>query len=251
MSDTSLPFALYNGVLSRLKHDFDLEELPSGQGSVPYLPIHSQSPVFEGRAGEMRRFRGRGLFQVVTISIVVPTIKLDSHMLFAFTPSSSAIPHFTVDSVHAGDTYAFHLDLIPRVDLGANLHYIEQVYDPLTALYDETSAIDGLSAPKLSPKQRAIMSPWMLAARADESAFKRIETAVDGYYSHWLSLVENNIDVSSLSYESLAERDQLNKALIFNPEIDPVWHQITPLVGREIARQQIETLKLTGDRVSV
>ena len=73
---------------------------------------------------------------MVTSTIVVPPIQLDSHMMFAFTPSDSAVPHFTLDSVRAGDHHAFHLDLIPRLDLGAHLAYMDACFTPLTPTFD-------------------------------------------------------------------------------------------------------------------
>ncbi len=246
MTNQSLPFQLFNNVLERLTTDFNLQELPRESGTTPSLLLESQSPVFSGRVGEMRRFRGDNLFQVVTISIVVPPIQLDSHMLFAFTPSDAATPHFTVDSVHAGDTYAFHLDLIPRVDLGADLYYLDKVYEPLTTVFDNTNALEGLSAPKLSPKQRAIMSPWMLAARASKDAFGNIQSAVDQYYDHWQELVTSGDLNANYSEDHLEARDQANKRLLFNPDIDLVWQQITPLIGADVADRLLATLKLCG-----
>ena len=68
---------------------------------------------------------------MVNISLVVPHFHLDSHMIFAFTPENSAVPHFTLDSVANGDNYAFHLDLIPRVDLATSLPYLDTVWDVL------------------------------------------------------------------------------------------------------------------------
>jgi hypothetical protein len=194
----------------------------------------------------MRVFKGDPLFQVVTSSIVVPALQLDSHMVFAFMPSNSGIPHFTVDSVEAGDTHAFHLDLIPRVDLGSNLSYLEEVYDPLTAACESAREIEGLTRAHLSPKQWAIMSPWMLANRATEDAFTEIKKTVDTYLDHWFSLVEKGLSAAALenvTEQELASRDKRNKQIIFNPTVDPVWQRIAPMVGEEAAAKQIEMLQ--------
>ena len=58
-----------------------------------------------------------------------------------------------------GEQYAFHLDLIPRVDLGANLDYMNAVFNPLTGIFTEACAIEGLSPAEISPRQKALMSP--------------------------------------------------------------------------------------------
>jgi len=171
-------------------------------------------------------------------------------MIFAFTKPESHIPHFTLDSVMAGPHFAFHLDLIPRADLGANLKYMNAVFDNLTPIFDEAKKIEGLTAAQLGPKQYALMSPWMLAYRASESAFEQIQTPVNGYLEHWFNLVENGIPADAVPASDFAVRDQLNRNAIFDPEVDKVWAQVERLVGaetgaklREILRnQEVETI---------
>ncbi len=241
----SLPKALHEKVLKAIVERFDLVEDLAEDGG-PFLPLNSHIPMHEGSVGYMRRFTGNPMFQVVTSSIVVPALQLDSHMVFAFTPSGSAVPHFTVDSVCAGEHHAFHLDLIPRMDLGSQLSYMNEVFLPLTESWERGSAIEGLSRAHLSPRQLGIMSPWMLANRATESAFVEIGSVVDDYLNHWFGLVENGISteaLNGLSASELIERDRRNKFAIFNADVDPVWQRIAPLVGNEAAEKQIETLR--------
>ena len=90
-------------------------------------------------------FAGGPVQRLVSCTIVVPPIGLDSHMLFAFTADDSPVPHFTVDSVRNGEDYAFHLDLIPRVDLAVSLAYMDQVFVPLTEEFERHRELDGLS----------------------------------------------------------------------------------------------------------
>jgi hypothetical protein len=241
----SLPKALHEKVLNAIVARFELSEDFAEDGG-PFLPLISQIPMHDGSVGYMRRFTGNSLFQVVTSSIVVPALQLDSHMVFAFTPSDSAIPHFTVDSVCAGEHHAFHLDLIPRMDLGSQLAYMNEVFLPITDSWERGSAIEGLSRAHLSPRQLGIMSPWMLANRATESAFVEIGSVVDDYLNHWFSLMDKGISAGALngvSAQELIQRDQRNKFAIFNPDVDPVWQRIAPLVGQEAADQQIATLR--------
>ena len=234
--------------MDRIIARFGLEEV-LGADSGPWLPLECQAPVFEGPIGQARVFRGPPLLQLVTSTIVVPPIQLDSHMLFAFTPATSPVPHFTLDSVKAGANHAFHLDLIPRLDLGAQLAYMDECFTPLTQAYEQGEAMDGLSKAQLSPRQRAIMSPWMLAKRATAEAFAGIDELVSAYLEHWFQLVEQGVSAAALGGirpEELAARDRLNKAIIFNREVDKVWDQITPLVGAEAANAQLEMLRRTS-----
>lgn len=190
--------------------------------------------------GSLRLFSGDKVHKMVYIGLVVPPIGLDSHMIFAFTKPESHLPHFTLDSVMAGPYFAFHLDLIPRADLGANLKYMNAVFDNLTPIFEEAKKIEGLTAAQLGPKQYALMSPWMLAYRASESAFEQIQTPVNGYLDHWFNLVENGIEADAVPASTdFAERDQLNRDAIFDPEVDKVWAQVSRLIGEETS----ETLR--------
>ena len=247
-SAASLPDALLQNTLNRVVETFGLAEV-AGESGGPWLPLVCQAPMYEGSVGQVRVYRGGPLFQVVTSDIVVPPIQLDSHMMFAFTPSDSAVPHFTLDSVRAGDHHAFHLDLIPRLDLGAHLAYMDACFTPLTQTFERGQAMPGLSPAQLSPRQYAIMSPWMLAKRATAEAFAAIDELVDAYLEHWLGLVAEGVPAAALEgadAAALIERDRRNKAIIFNREVDKVWDQITPLVGEDAAQRQIDLLRRTS-----
>ncbi|WP_428821010.1 hypothetical protein [Microbulbifer sp. MCCC 1A16149] len=235
MSAASRPQALAQKTRDRVIEKLGLTELPGDDGG-PYMTLESHAPMAQGKVGEVRVYTGGPLQQMITCAIVVPQIGLDSHMLFAFTPGESPVPHFTLDSVGAGGHWAFHLDLIPRVDLGANLAYMDEVFTPLTEACKSGRAIEGLSEAQLDPRQLAVMSPWMLAHRATEEAFANIDGTVDAYLEHWFSLLEKGVSEAALDDVDsvrLAERDRRNRAIIFDPLVDKVWNQIGGLIGAE------------------
>lgn len=223
--------------LDKLRERLDLAE-------VETIPL--TSPMMPEPVGKVQVFSGEKISKAVYIGMSVPFIKLDSHMIFAFTDKDSAIPHFTLDSVNNDTTYAFHLDLIPRVDLGANLEYIDAVYGGLSEEFERASQIEGLSKAHLNPRQLAVMSPFMLVNRAETEAFKKIFDSVDVYLKHWFSLVENGIDKETekkIFAADFAERDKRNREIIFNPEVDKVWSQVDRLVGAEMSAKMREILK--------
>lgn len=225
----SLPKALAERTLHRILHRHDgLVEAPVQDLTSPMSP----APV-----GSLRVFHGSGpISKVVYIGLVVPMIQLDSHMIFAFTPAGSAVPHFTLDSVYGGAYHAFHLDLIPRAELASHLGYLDAAFHPLTPTYEAAAEIEGLSKAAISPRQHAIMSPWMLVHRATAEAFEAIEATVDTYQEHWSGLVEKGLPdeaLASLADTDLAARDALVRANIFSREVDPVWAQVSRLLGDE------------------
>lgn len=194
------------------------------------------SPMSPAPVGSVRVFRGSAVAKVVYVGLVVPMIHLDSHMIFAFTPEDSAVPHFTLDSVYGGAYHAFHLDLIPRADLAANLPYVDAAFHPLTPVFESAAAVEGLTAAEISPRQRALMSPWMLVNRATEEAFAAIAEHVDAYAAHWSGLVDKGLPadvLAGLAGTGLAARDAAVRASIFSPAVDPVWAQVARLIGAE------------------
>jgi hypothetical protein len=235
MSNESLSRKHMERALSTIVDRLKLRETV-GEAGGPLVPLTSQF----GPVGALRCFTGSPLHQVVTISIAVPPIGLDSHMLFAFAPADSAVPHFTIDSVHTGQFFAFHLDLIPRVDLGENLAYIDEAFAPLTEANEAAKAIPGTEPAHLKLRQLALMSPWLLAFRADEEAFKKLAGPTDAYLSHWLKLVDKGMGpkaMENVDRGHLAVRDQRNKDFIFDPQVDPVWSQVARLVGEPVATE--------------
>ncbi|MFQ3683186.1 MAG: hypothetical protein SNJ51_13055 [Roseiflexus sp.] len=222
----SLPQQLSHQTLGTIINRFQMREI-----GAPYMNL--TSPMSPAPIGALRLFAGEQVRKMVYIGLVVPPIGLDSHMLFAFTPPESAIPHFTLDSVMAGPYFAFHLDLIPRADLGANLAYMNAVFDDLTPIFEEAKKIEGLTPAQLGPKQYALMSPWMLAYRASQSAFEQIQAPVNAYLDHWFKLVEHGLPAEAMPSGDLVARDRINRAAIFNPDVDKVWRQVEQLVGAE------------------
>ena len=213
--------------------------------SVPLTSAMDGSTV-----GVHRVLARDGVASLVYVAMTVEAFGLDSHMCFAFTPPTSPVPHFTVDSVLAGPHYAFHLDLMPRIDLGANLAYIDHCFVPLSESHGRAAEIDGLTPAHLSRRQWQLMSAWMLAHRADENGFRAVFDVVAAYRDHWLELVVGGVPteaVGGATAEHLAERDARHRAALFNPDVDPVWAQVDRLLGPD-ASARIRTSLLTAGR---
>lgn len=225
---------LAQSTLETLALKLQLEEQKSGD--QVYKILHS--PLSPSPVGAARLFHGAGGEKMVYIGLSVPMIKLDSHMVFCFTGPDSQMPHFTVDAVHAGDHYAFHLDLIPRLDLAVNLDYMRRVYGGLDSVWSEAKAIEGLAPAQLSPLQLAVMSPWMLAHRASPAAMDAVGQVCGRYLDHWLALDRAEIQgIEDVLGQNRVQRDALHRAVLFNPTVDPVWKQVERLVGAETSEE--------------
>ncbi|TXS09955.1 hypothetical protein EAO71_36785 [Streptomyces sp. ms191] len=214
------------------------------------------SPASPDPVGSVRYFRheGRdgGVDAAVAVSLVVPALGLDSHMVFAFGDGDGPLPHFTLDSVQAGGGYAFHLDLVQRVDLAVSPAYADLVYGPLSAPFARASEIPGLAPAAISPRQRSLMSPWMLVHRADEPALQAITPIAAEYLRHWLGLARAfPADAAGEAKEGDAPvRDRRLRQALFSREIDPVWAQVDRLLGQATTdglRGLLTTGRLSGE----
>lgn len=223
-----------------------LTEVPGPDGDA-YMTL--VSPMSPEPVGSLRVFTKPDVCTLVYVGMAVEMIGLDSHMMFAFTPPTSPVPHYTVDSVQNAGDFAFHLDLIPRLDLGAHLGYMDHVFTPLTETRDACLEIPGLTPARLAPRQWALMSEWMLANRADESAFRAIGDTVAAYREHWFGLMDNGVPTELLDGvddAALIARDEANRSHIFNPDVDRVWANVARLVGDEKSEEMRSLLAGAG-----
>jgi hypothetical protein len=221
----------------RIAERFGMEEVTGPDGG-PHLVIRPAIPGLPD--GACRLWRGERVVRMVYVGLAVPPMGLDSHMIFAFADAASPLPHFTLDAVLAGEHHAFHCDLMPRADLGAHLPYLDAVFTPLSDTYEAVAGLAGLTPAVIGRRQWAVMSPWMLAYRATEPAFKEVEPAIDAYLEHWAGLLERGLPEGAdegIDPARLPERDRRNRAIVFNPDVDPVWNQIAPLIGEEMGER--------------
>lgn len=255
----TLASKLSEKTLTSIIEHFNLQEV-KGTAGGDFVPL--TAPNFGNiPVGGLRVWDGGDgpIKKMIYIGVTVEAIGMDSHMIFAFTQPDSLVPNFTLDSVFStlppgvdpimpegGETYAFHLDLIPCVDLGVNLPYMERCFIPMTEVQTKCREHPGIIPALLSPAQNAIMSPWMLAQRSDAKAYE--ETVFDSaetYLNHWYDLVDNGLDdiADQIIAGDPAERERKNRALIFSRELDPVWQKIDMMVGEETSDYMISILR--------
>ena len=190
-----------------------------------------------GPAGSVRLFEGEAVPRLVYCHLALRARDLDSHMLYAFLPADSAVPHFTVDAVAVAGAgvQAYHVDLMPRVDLATAPSYLDDVLVPLDPTFRAVADDPAYRPAELTPKQRALMSPWMLAHRLDAADFPRTAGPVDAYLQHWLALVRDGVDAAAhgLRPADLAARDAITRKVIFGGDVDPAWDLASSAVGAE------------------
>jgi hypothetical protein len=205
------------------------------------LPLHALGGALDGRRiGEFRVFTHADGTRLVHSALTIDAFGMDTHQLYAFTAIDSPVPHLFLDtaiSPNTEGTFHFGLDLVPRVDLGANLDYTQAVYSALDEARVAALSQPGvLPVPSLGPLQWSIRSPWMVAAIVAPSDLRKLNDVVTAYVDQWLSLLANGLGdevTESVAWQDLAERDRRNRSAMFSARTNPVWVLVDRLVGPE------------------
>jgi len=228
--------------LERITTALGLTEQTGADGDAE-LPLHGVGGPLDGqRIGEFRVFTRADGIRVVYSKLAIDDFGMDTHQVYAYTASDSPVPHLFLDtaiSPNTEGTFHFGLDLVPRVDLGANIDYAEAVYGPLTEPRAQALAQPGvMPVPSLGPMQLSIRSPWMVAAIVQPADLKKLGSIVDTYVDRWLELAANGVGddvVASVAWQDLPQRDLRNREAMFSPRTNPVWSLLDRLVGAESA----------------
>jgi hypothetical protein len=225
----SAPADLVLPVLDRLVAALGAVETPGADGG----PFLSLTTLDDGSpAGRVRVFAAPQVPRIVYSSIDVPG--METHLVYAFAPADSAVPHLTLDAVATRGIHAFHVDLVPRVDLATHRAYLVDAFAPLDAPHRQVDADPTYVPAAVPPQGRALMSPWMLACRTDEAGLAACAPTVDAYVVHWLGLVADGLGAEAaaeVSGEDLAARDAALRQNLFGLDVDPAWDHVAGVVG--------------------
>ena len=220
-----------------------LQRLVDGLGAVERTGADG-GPVFtadtEHATASLRVHEAPGV-RVVSTALSAKQRVHDTYGIFAFTAPDSVLPHFTLDCSDRADGNAFHLDLLPRVELATAVDYMDEAFEPLSPVFAAAGEIDGLTRTGNTRRQYAMMSPWMLVHLATREAFVAIEPTVQAYADHWLGLVERGLGADALAAVAatgtdVVARDALVRHNLFSPKVDPVWGRVEAMLGADNAR---------------
>jgi hypothetical protein len=233
VTDAAVP-TFVTGLRDEIVAAFDMVEVDrAGGGSLPLGP--------GGELGAFRLWRGKAVQRLVHVGVTTPD-GMDAHMLVAQTPAGSAVPHLGVDVMRFPDGFAEFVDLIPRVDLVAHREYVERVYGDLDPHYEHFAADPSARVVPMPPSMLAYYSPWMLHHMGLPD-LDSIAKSVGSYVNRFIELASDGLaGVPVPESAELAARDRLHRGVLFDPDFDPVWKQVEPLLGAQAVTTIRETL---------
>jgi hypothetical protein len=169
---------------------------------------------------------------VVDVRLTLPSAGIDSLMLHAFAPSSTASPHFLSDlAVLADGTWHFHVDLVPRVDAVHEPASLE-AQAPMTGWADHAYALPGAAPIAIPRRLRALSSPWLVGVIVDEQQVDELTAIHEAYAGRFHELLAAPL-ATAMSAEGLVQRDRAHRAALFDDATDPVWSFLAEHVGQE------------------
>jgi hypothetical protein len=221
---------LFEQVFKRFKDQLAVTELPVDNDHCFQTFTHSDT----GKpAGLLKVYRGKAPVEyIITTSLYVEEIGLESYMLMAFVDPSSALPHFAFDAMTNNERGAFHVDYIPRLDLGTHPEYSKQVFEPLNDTLDTMKANPDFSPGDGGRLLLSMLSPWTGLFQATPDKLAGGSTLIDRYVQHWFSLIDKGVSANT-NVEALADRDRRHRLALYNEENDMLWGLLKNLIGEK------------------
>ncbi len=224
------------GVRDALVDRHGLVEVEAADGG-PWLTLGTERPV-----GAARLYSGEAIARMLHVGVDLPDGSLAAHMLVVQTAAASAVPHLAIDLMTFPNGHGFFVDLLPRVDLSANVAYVDEVYASLDPTFEAIENVPGLVQVPMPPRMLAFYSPWMLH-KFEAPDLAVLTDAIDAFVDRFQALVDEGVQAPGLpDAAALAARDQRHRDVLFDPTFDPVWQQVTPLLGEDAVTMIRETL---------
>ena len=210
---------------------------------APDSPSWQDLHARETRVGELRVYRGRGVVEkVVSAHFKLETPAIESYMVTVFTRPESPVPHFVLDVVRFGPKASFHVDLLPKRDLGVSLGYVDCCFAPLSQIRADLEQDARFAVGTAPLRQKAFLSPWMALYTHEPELLEVARSYVDRYFAHWSSLLTTRDPELELD-PVVAARDAVNRKLVFSRELDPVWGMLDRALGAPTVDMLLSALR--------
>lgn len=181
-------------------------------------------------AGAVDVWRGGAVRALVSVTLSVPTQRIEGSMLHALAEPDSPIPHLTSDLALVDGDVAFGCDLLPRVEARLDPDWFEAVYGGLDQIRAGLAAAPSLGGLPVPLRLRALSSPWLVAARVSPGDYSVAEQVLSAYAGRFAECAQDP-PPSVVEPADLAARDSAHLAALFDEATDPVWGSFGALVG--------------------
>lgn len=205
---------------------------PDGQPLLPLVNISDGNA-----AGYLRRWGALDdshIDRLVHFRLSSPPV--DTHLLFLFGRSGTAVPHFHGQVVQFGpDACVYNADIMPRLDPVDHPGYYREVFGPVTRAYWKATTNDSnvCGRAPANPAISAYLSPWSIQAGrpTNRQELERVAPSIEAYIDRCMELARQ-LSYAAPDPSSMADRDRRHLALFHSDELDPrAWKGVYRVIG--------------------
>jgi len=240
MPNSAIAPATADGWVNKIQSAIRLEELHDPDGG-PFISLRNVLDNLP--AGYLRLWAATDdslIDRLVHFRLQSPPV--DTHLLFLFGRSETAMPHFHGQVVQfAVDACVYNADIMPRLDPVDHPNYFRQVFGPVTKAYWK-AATDRNNVCSMAPANPAIsvyLSPWSIQAGRPTTCaeLERVAPSIDTYIDQCLTLAYN-LDYDAPDAAYMRDRDARHLALFHSEELDPrAWNGVYRVIGKEAGQR--------------
>lgn len=217
-----------------------VERVAARYGLMPRNEVSLVATDTGEQLGSYRVLIGPELDKAIAVDMALPDGE-EPHrlqLLYAFSRTTALVPHLAVEWTRLDpetDRIGLVVDLLPRVDLSVNQPYVDECYGPLTEIWNEVWAIEGVRAMFVGPRRATAFSPWRISVTAPATEVGLLSALVDRYIDHWIAIMSGGVGASVDPVASdpakLVQHDRYHRNGLFDEESDPRWARIYRLIG--------------------
>lgn len=193
-------------------------------------------------SGSLLTFSGDIVDKLIHSKIDASAMGFGTMRLTIWLNSSIRVPHLTFEFGTIPNLF-FYIDYIPRVDLWADINYVQTYYEPVKSLHAELRDRPNLSvfvSKNLYIRQLQSPAHICFTCSSTEDSLSLIESLSRDMCTRWLGWVEQAIPVPDEAQAALAERDLRMRRI--TAESDPGNAAAARIFGEEFTQQLVRAL---------
>lgn len=240
--DNSVAFDELWGLVGDLRKQIDANFELTMDESTKALQPYEGLPESGGAKGFLSGWSGPEMDWMIHAWIGNPKFSFVNMHLTSWLPATTKVPHLAYALATTPDVF-FYMDYIPRVDLMADLDYLDKYYEPMNALATEIRANPNFRyfySKSLYVRQSLSETAFCYTCDYTPGNMAVIRRVAEGMMTQWLEWLKAGDPTPEAEQAALAARDlHIRRAIA---ERDPANVMGERLFGKELTDRLVRGL---------